>query len=136
MDKAVHPESWSSVARVGTAGKYSSKEGRPPSRSLGPGRDPRSLTRRPSKRRQRRDPHRLGRSLPAARARGRSRAALGKCSIGLSFADLDSDAKFFYIGRLLGHRRVETTARYAHLARDSIRESAERIAVSIAADIL
>ena len=40
------------------------------------------------------------------------------------------------IGRLLGHRRLETTARYAHLARDSIRESAERIAVSIAADIL
>ena len=40
------------------------------------------------------------------------------------------------IGRLLGHRRVETTARYAHLARDSIRKSAERIAVSIAADIL
>ena len=38
------------------------------------------------------------------------------------------------IGRLLGHRRVETTARYAHLARDSVRESAERIAVSIAAD--
>ena len=37
------------------------------------------------------------------------------------------------IGRLLGHRRVETTARYAHLARDSIRESAERIAISIAA---
>ena len=39
------------------------------------------------------------------------------------------------IGRLLGHCRVETTARYAHLARDSVRESAERIAVSIAADI-
>ena len=39
------------------------------------------------------------------------------------------------IGRLLGHRRVETTTRYAHLARDSVRESAERIAVSIAADI-
>ena len=40
------------------------------------------------------------------------------------------------IGRLLGHRRVETTARYAHLARDSVKESAERIAFSIAADIL
>ncbi len=40
------------------------------------------------------------------------------------------------IGRLLGHRRVETTARYAHLARDSVRESAERIASSIADDIL
>ena len=40
------------------------------------------------------------------------------------------------IGRLLGHRRVETTARYAHLARDPVREADERIAVSIAADIL
>ena len=39
------------------------------------------------------------------------------------------------IDRLLGHRRVETTAYYAHLARDSVKESAERIAVSIAADI-
>ena len=40
------------------------------------------------------------------------------------------------IGRLLGHRRLKTTARYAHLARDSVRESAQSIAVSIAADIL
>ena len=40
------------------------------------------------------------------------------------------------IGRLLGHRRVETTARYAHLARDSIHDAAERIAVSIASEIL
>ena len=40
------------------------------------------------------------------------------------------------IGWLLGHRRVETTARHAHLARDSVRESAQRIALSIAADIL
>ena len=40
------------------------------------------------------------------------------------------------IGRLLGHAQVETTARYAHLARDSVRESAIRISESIAADIL
>ena len=40
------------------------------------------------------------------------------------------------IGRLLGHRRLDATARYAHLARDSVRESAERIALSVAADIL
>ncbi len=39
------------------------------------------------------------------------------------------------IAKLLGHAHVETTARYAHLARDSVRETAERIAVSIAADI-
>ena len=40
------------------------------------------------------------------------------------------------IGKLLGHNDIETTARYAHLARDSIHEAAERIAGSVAADIL
>ena len=40
------------------------------------------------------------------------------------------------IGKLLGHARIETTSRYAHLARDSVRESAERVATSIAADLL
>ena len=40
------------------------------------------------------------------------------------------------IGKLLGHSQVETTARYAHLARDSVQEAAERIAGSIAVDIL
>ena len=40
------------------------------------------------------------------------------------------------IGKLLGHAHVQTTARYAHLARDSMHESAARVADSIAADIL
>ena len=40
------------------------------------------------------------------------------------------------IGKLLGHSDIETTARYAHLAQDSIHETAARIAESIAADIL
>ena len=40
------------------------------------------------------------------------------------------------IGRLLGHSRVETTARYAHLADDSVRQEAMRISDSIADDIL
>ena len=40
------------------------------------------------------------------------------------------------IGKLLGHARIETTSRYAHLARDSVRESAERVAASIAEDLL
>ena len=40
------------------------------------------------------------------------------------------------IGRLLGHTQVETTARYAHLAKDSMYESAVRVSESIAADIL
>ena len=40
------------------------------------------------------------------------------------------------IGKLLGHARVETTARYAHLTRDSVREAAERVAESIANDVL
>ena len=40
------------------------------------------------------------------------------------------------IGKLLGHTRVQTTAKYAHLAEDSVKESAQRIAASIAEDIL
>ena len=40
------------------------------------------------------------------------------------------------IGRLLGHTQVQTTARYAHLARDSIKASSAKIAASIGADIL
>ena len=40
------------------------------------------------------------------------------------------------IGKLLGHVQVETTARYAHLARESMHEAAARVAGSIAAEIL
>ena len=40
------------------------------------------------------------------------------------------------IGRLLGHTQVETTARYAHLAEDSVRHSGVRVADSIACDLL
>ena len=40
------------------------------------------------------------------------------------------------IGKLLGHTQVQTTARYAHLAQDSVKESAARIAASIGEDIL
>ena len=40
------------------------------------------------------------------------------------------------IARLLGHTKIQTTARYAHLARDSIRISAARVAASIGKDIM
>ena len=40
------------------------------------------------------------------------------------------------IGKLLGHSGIEMTARYVHLARNSLHEAVERIAGSIAADIL
>ena len=40
------------------------------------------------------------------------------------------------IGKLLGHRKVQTTARYAHLARDSVKASAARIAESLRADMV
>ncbi len=39
------------------------------------------------------------------------------------------------IGKMLGHRKVQTTARYAHLARDSVKASAARIAESLRADL-
>ena len=40
------------------------------------------------------------------------------------------------IGKLLGHTQVQTTARYAHLARDSVKASARKIADSIETDML
>ena len=40
------------------------------------------------------------------------------------------------IARLLGHARVQTAARYAHLGRDAVREAAARIAAGIGEDIL
>ena len=40
------------------------------------------------------------------------------------------------IGRLLGHSKIQTTARYAHLAGDSVKLSAAKVAASIGADIL
>jgi len=39
------------------------------------------------------------------------------------------------IGKLLGHSQVETTERYAHLARDTVHESAARVAESLAIDL-
>ena len=40
------------------------------------------------------------------------------------------------IGKLLGHRKVTTTARYAHLVRDTEKASARKVGRSIGADIL
>jgi integrase len=37
------------------------------------------------------------------------------------------------IGKLLGHRSVETTARYAHLDNDPVRRASNAIAATIAA---
>ena len=39
------------------------------------------------------------------------------------------------IGKLLGHAQVQTTARYAHLARDSIQNAAARITGTIGEDL-
>ena len=39
------------------------------------------------------------------------------------------------IGKLLGHSKVQTTARYAHLARDSVKAAAERVSDSLAVDL-
>ena len=40
------------------------------------------------------------------------------------------------IGKLLGHTQVQTTARYAHLARDTVKASAARIGDSIDSDLV
>ena len=40
------------------------------------------------------------------------------------------------IGKLLGHNKIETTSRYAHLRQDSVKASSARVADSIGANIL
>lgn len=40
------------------------------------------------------------------------------------------------IGKFLGHTQVNTTARYAHRARESVKASTAKVAESIGADIL
>ena len=40
------------------------------------------------------------------------------------------------IGKLLGHTRVQSTARYAHVGHDFVRQAAAKIAASNAEDIL
>ena len=40
------------------------------------------------------------------------------------------------LGKLLGHTQVQTTARYAHLARDSIQNAAARITESIGGNLI
>ena len=39
------------------------------------------------------------------------------------------------VGVMLGHTQVQTTARYAHLARDSIQNAAARITSSIGGNL-
>ncbi len=39
------------------------------------------------------------------------------------------------IGKLLGHSHIQTTARYAHLARDSVHESTRRVSESVEASL-
>ena len=61
----------------------------------------------------------------------------GRCRIVLHSPR--SDGGFFnnpMIGKLLGHTQVQTTARYAHLARDSIQTAAARITGSIGGNLL
>ncbi len=55
---------------------------------------------------------------------------------GITDPPLASGMVLPMIDKLLGHSKIQTTARYAHLARDSVKESAARVAASIGADIL
>lgn len=63
--------------------------------------------------------------VPMRFLRSRSRAE------GKAEGSAESEKK---IGKLLGYSQVQTTARYTHLARDSVKVSAARIADGIGAD--
>ena len=76
----------------------------------------------------------------ANRARVRERAGLDDVRIHdlrHSFASraLALGESLSMIGKLLGHTKIQTTARYAHLARDSVNDSAARVAASIGGDL-
>ena len=80
-------------------------------------------------------------NLDAIWARLRERAGLGDvrihdCRHSYASRALALGEGLSMIGRLLGHARVTTTARYAHLARDTEKASAARVGGSIGADIL
>ena len=45
------------------------------------------------------------------------------------------DESFSTIGMLLGHRKVQTTARYAHLTQERVLVADERVAVSVEEDL-
>ena len=71
----------------------------------------------------------------------RERAGIGKARIHdcrHSFASraLALGESLPAIAKLLGHSQIQTTARYAHLARESVKASAARVAASIAEDFL
>lgn len=46
--------------------------------------------------------------------------------------DLERPWRRYIIGKALGHRQASTTARYAHLAFDPVRDAASKIAKKIA----
>ncbi len=46
-----------------------------------------------------------------------------------------SGESLYVLGKIAGHKRPETTQRYAHLADDPLRQSADRIASMIEASI-
>ena len=58
------------------------------------------------------------------------------CATPLPRARWLSGESLTMIGKLLGHTQVQTTARYAHLARDSIQTAAARITGSIGGNLL
>ena len=74
---------------------------------------------------------------PAARSRaGLEDVRLHDLRYSWASRALALDESLPMIGKLLGYSQVETTARHAHLARDSVHEAATRIAASVGADLL
>ena len=67
-----------------------------------------------------------------------SRFSDGTYSVFYAANDLDTAIaeSLTMIGRLLGHTQVQTTARYAHLARDSIQNVATRIVGNIGGNLI
>ena len=70
----------------------------------------------------------------SGRAPGLKMCGFMTCAVRLLGRALALGKSLPMIGKLLGHTQFETTARYAHLARDSVQGSAVRIAADILDD--
>ena len=70
------------------------------------------------------------------RPAGRTDVSIHDLSHSFASRALAHDESLSMIGKLLGHNKIDTTSRYAHLVRDSIQASSARVADSIGADIL
>ena len=73
--------------------------------------------------------------MPCTRAQTHGPETIHDLSYSYASRALSLGESLPMVGKLLGHHKVQTTARYAHLTRDSVKTSTERVSDSLATDM-